>query len=70
MQFSVKMCFLLFFFRLSKTSWFLYALWATIGWHVSTTIAIWFLYGFQCRPLAAFWAPTDYPDATCLATDM
>ena len=69
-QFSIKMCFLLFYFRLSRTPWFLYALWGSIAWHISTTIAIWLLYGLQCRPLAAFWAPQLYPGVTCLDSNM
>ncbi|KAL7782340.1 hypothetical protein V8C43DRAFT_296088 [Trichoderma afarasin] len=68
MQFAVKMCFLLFFFRLSETQLFLQFLWAIIGFHMLSTIAIWLLYSLQCRPLKAFYAPELYPDAKCLST--
>lgn len=70
MQFAVKMCFLLFFFRLSETQLFLQFLWAIIGFHMLSTIAIWLLYSLQCRPLKAFYAPELYPDAKCLSTTM
>ncbi|RFU23570.1 hypothetical protein B7463_g12768, partial [Scytalidium lignicola] len=70
MQFSVKMCFLLFYFRLSKASQFRMALWGVIGFHIATTVVIWLLYGLQCRPLAAFYDPASYPGVKCLSTDV
>ncbi|TFB01316.1 hypothetical protein CCMA1212_007083 [Trichoderma ghanense] len=70
MQFAVKMCFLLFFFRLSSTPLFLQLLWAIVGFHVASTLAIWLLYALQCRPLKAFYAPELYPDAQCLSTNI
>ncbi|KAI0480039.1 hypothetical protein GGR56DRAFT_248853 [Xylariaceae sp. FL0804] len=70
MQFTVKMCFLLFYFRLSKTEAFLRALWAVIAFHCVTTVVIWLLYALQCMPLAAFWDPTKYPNTTCLSSNV
>lgn len=70
MQFSVKMCFLLFFFRLSNTRTFRAALWSVIAFHCVTTVVIWLLYGLQCMPLAAFYDPESYPDVKCLHTNM
>ena len=70
MQFVVKMCFLLFYFRLSKTSLFRRCLWGVIGFHIVTTVVIWLLYGLQCMPLAAFYDAASYPDVKCLDTNM
>lgn len=70
MQFALKMCFLLFFFRLSNTPWFIRTLWTVIVFHVLSTIAIWLLYGLQCIPLEAFYYPELHPTVTCLDTDM
>jgi hypothetical protein len=70
MQYMVKMCFLLFYFRLSDAPWFRRALLAVIGFHTATTIVIWLLYGFQCRPLAAFYDPASYPHVKCLGINM
>ncbi|UPL02206.1 hypothetical protein LCI18_013140 [Fusarium solani-melongenae] len=70
MQFAVKICFLLFYFRLSSATNFRRALWAIIIFHVVTTIVIWLLYGLQCRPIAAFYEPEKYPGVKCLDTNV
>lgn len=70
MQFSVKMCFLLFYFRLSDTPTFRRCLWGVIVFHSVTTLVIWLLYALQCMPLAAFYDPQSYPDVKCLPTNM
>ncbi|RSL60766.1 hypothetical protein CEP54_006575 [Fusarium duplospermum] len=70
MQFAIKMCFLLFYFRLSSSTNFRRALWAIIVFHVVTTIVIWLLYGLQCRPIAAFYEPEKYPGVKCLDTNV
>ncbi|KAF4949865.1 hypothetical protein FSARC_13367 [Fusarium sarcochroum] len=70
MQFAIKICFLLFYFRLSNHISFRRALWAIIAFHVVTTVVIWLLYGLQCRPLAAFYEPENYPGVKCLDTNV
>ncbi|KAI0136484.1 hypothetical protein BJ170DRAFT_677357 [Xylariales sp. AK1849] len=70
MQFSIKMCFLLFYFRLSSIPSFKNALYGVIGFHTATTILIWLLYGFQCIPLTAFYDPASYLEVICLNTDI
>ena len=70
MQFSVKMCFLLFFFRLSSQRPFRIALWSVIVFHAGSTIAIWLLYALQCQPLEAFYNKARYPDVKCISNDM
>ncbi|KAM0293681.1 hypothetical protein ACHAPM_011565 [Fusarium culmorum] len=70
MQFSVKLCFLLFFFRLSDRRPFRIALWSIIAFHVGSTIAIWLLYALQCQPLKAFYHPELYPNVKCISNDM
>lgn len=70
MQFSVKMCFLLFFFRLSNHRPFRIALWSVIIFHTGSTIAIWLLYALQCQPLEAFYHPELHPDVKCISNDM
>lgn len=62
------MSFLLFYLRLSNTRRFTYMIYGTMALIVCFTIAIWLIYCLQCRPLAAFWNPTAYPDAVCLST--
>lgn len=70
MQFSIKMCFLLFFFRLSKNKIFRASLWSVIAFHVLTTIGIWLLYGLQCQPLEAFYDKVKYPEVQCISNDV
>ncbi|KAG9254481.1 uncharacterized protein F5Z01DRAFT_107874 [Emericellopsis atlantica] len=70
MQFSVKLCFLLFFFRLSSQRPFRIALWSVIVFHVGSTIAIWLLYALQCQPLEAFYYKERYPDVQCISNDI
>ncbi|KAF5021006.1 hypothetical protein F66182_6937 [Fusarium sp. NRRL 66182] len=70
MQFVIKICFLLFYFRLSPNLKFRQALWGVVTFHVVTTIVIWLLYGLQCRPLAAFYEPEKYPNVKCLETNV
>ncbi|GKU09966.1 unnamed protein product [Fusarium langsethiae] len=70
MQFGVKLCFLLSFFRLSDLRPFRIALWSVIAFHVGSTIAIWLLYGLQCRPLKAFYHPELYPHVKCISNNM
>jgi hypothetical protein len=70
MQFTVKMCFLLFYRRLSEERWFQRALYGVIGFHAVTTVVIWLLYALQCMPLAAFYDPLGHPGVTCLPTGM
>ncbi|GKU12708.1 unnamed protein product [Fusarium langsethiae] len=70
MKFGVKLCFLLFFFRLSDRRPFRIALWSVIAFHVGSTIAIWLLYALQCRPLKAFYHPELYPNVKCISNNM
>ncbi|CAG9957042.1 unnamed protein product [Clonostachys rosea f. rosea IK726] len=66
LQFLVKMCFLLFFFRLSQTRAFVWSLWAVIALNSLGTIAILLFYGLQCLPLEAFYYPERHPDVKCI----
>lgn len=66
MQFVVKMCFLLFYLRLSAERKFRTILWSVVAFHIATTVVIWLLYAFQCMPLAAFYDALSYPDVECV----
>ncbi|CAG1974452.1 unnamed protein product [Fusarium graminearum] len=70
MQFGVKLCFLLFFFRLSNRRRFRIALWSVIAFHVGSTIGIWLLYALQCQPLKAFYHPELYPNVKCISNSI
>jgi hypothetical protein len=70
MQLMVKMCFLLFYTRLSEARPFQIVLYSIMAFHVLTTVAAWFLYIFQCIPLAAFYDPASYPGVKCLDSNM
>lgn len=70
MQFAIKMCFLLFFFRLSKNKVFRASLWATIVFHSVSTVGIWLLYGLQCMPLEAFYDAAKHPTVQCISPNV
>lgn len=70
MQFAVKMCFLLFFFRLSKNKMFRACLWATIAFHALSTVGIWLIYALQCMPLEAFYDKAKHPSVQCVSNDV
>ncbi|KAG6365789.1 hypothetical protein INS49_007400 [Diaporthe citri] len=63
LQFSIKMCFLLFYYRLTDRTGFRRWLWAILGFHIVTTIVIAILIGLQAVPLAAVYEPQNYPNA-------
>ena len=64
LQFSVKMCFLLFYYRLTDRTGFRRWLWAILGFHIVTTVVIAVLIGLQAIPLAAVYESQNYPNAT------
>ncbi|KAI3401818.1 hypothetical protein diail_8196 [Diaporthe ilicicola] len=63
LQFSIKMCFVLFYYRLTDRTGFRRWLWAILGFHIVTTVVIALLIGLQAVPLAAVYDPEKYPDA-------
>ncbi|KAK7733843.1 hypothetical protein SLS63_004629 [Diaporthe eres] len=60
---SIKMCFLLFYYRLTDRTSFRRWLWAILGFHIVTTIVIASLVALQAIPLAAVYEPQNYPNA-------
>ncbi|KAJ0106886.1 hypothetical protein J7T55_014962 [Diaporthe amygdali] len=66
LQFNVKMCFLLFYYRLTDRTGFRLWLWAIMGFHIITTVVIVLLIALQSIPLAAVYEPSKYPDAISL----
>lgn len=63
LQFSIKMCFLLFYYRLTDRTGFRRWLWAIVWFHVVSTVVIVFIVGLQAVPLAAVYEPENYPNA-------
>jgi hypothetical protein len=70
MQFGVKLCFLLSFFRIFGKVTLRIPLLFVTAFHVGSTIAIWLLYALQCRPLKAFYHPELYPNVKCISNNM
>ena len=68
MQFAIKQAFLLFYLRLTKQTFFIYSVYATMALNIAIAVALWLVYCLQCQPLAAFWNKMAYPDAKCLDT--
>ncbi|GME31964.1 l-fucose permease [Neofusicoccum parvum] len=64
-QLFLKLSFLLFFYRTLPTPRFRTAIRITIALVFIQTIATWIFSALQCRPLAAYFNPDDYPDAVC-----
>ncbi|KAL3584537.1 hypothetical protein FPOAC2_13999 [Fusarium poae] len=70
MQFGVKLCFLLSFFRIFGKVTLRIPLLFVTAFHVGSTIAIWLLYALQCRPLKAFYHPELYPNVKCISNNI
>jgi len=66
LHFWIKMSFLLFFLRLSRSKRFRTGVYCVMGANVFVTVGTWALYSLQCIPIEAYWYPERHPDVVCL----